>query len=189
MKTQLERKYGLDKPVPVQYVNYLKNIVTKFDFGPIYNFVSWNKLEGVRLRIGGASTAKLHDQFFFRGYTAFGTTDLRPKYNATLVYTFDKHKRQPYDGLRHHLQLSAQYDVEEPGQMTDVIRRDHILMSIPTGTPKLGFSQYVFHTKLEYMKEWQNMFSIKAAFDFSNNEAAGALEPGITKEDYEAFGF
>ena len=30
----LEAKYGLDKPVPVQDVNYLKNIVTKFDFGP-----------------------------------------------------------------------------------------------------------------------------------------------------------
>ena len=30
----LEAKYGLDKPVPVQYVNYLKNIVTRFDFGP-----------------------------------------------------------------------------------------------------------------------------------------------------------
>ncbi len=30
----LEAKYGLDKPVPVQYVNYLKNIITKFDFGP-----------------------------------------------------------------------------------------------------------------------------------------------------------
>ena len=30
----LEAKYGLDKPVPVQYLNYLKNIVTKFDFGP-----------------------------------------------------------------------------------------------------------------------------------------------------------
>ena len=30
----LEAKYGLDKPVPVQYFNYLKNIVTRFDFGP-----------------------------------------------------------------------------------------------------------------------------------------------------------
>ena len=30
----LEAKYGLDKPLPVQYFNYLKNIVTKFDFGP-----------------------------------------------------------------------------------------------------------------------------------------------------------
>ena len=30
----LEAKYGLDKPVPEQYVTYLKDIVTKFDFGP-----------------------------------------------------------------------------------------------------------------------------------------------------------
>ncbi|MDF1713627.1 MAG: ABC transporter permease [Akkermansiaceae bacterium] len=29
----LERQYGLDKPVPVQYYNYLKNIFTKGDFG------------------------------------------------------------------------------------------------------------------------------------------------------------
>ena len=149
---------------------------SKFDIGPIYQFVSWNMLEGVRLRIGGTSTAKLHNQFFFRGYVAFGTTDLRPKYNATLVYTFDKHKSQPYDGLRHHIQFSAQYDVEEPGQLTDVIRRDHILMSIPTSRPTLGFAQYVFHTKVEYMKEWRNKFSIKAGFDFTNNEAAGALK-------------
>ena len=30
----LEAKYGLDKPVFEQYVTYLKDIVTKFDFGP-----------------------------------------------------------------------------------------------------------------------------------------------------------
>ena len=30
----LEAKYGLDKPLGVQYVTYLKEIVTKFDFGP-----------------------------------------------------------------------------------------------------------------------------------------------------------
>ena len=150
--------------------------LSKFDFGSIYQFVSWNMLEGVRIRVGGASTAKLHDQFFFRGYVAFGTTDLRPKYNGTFIYTFDKHKSQPYDGIRHHIQLSAQYDVEEPGQLTDVIRRDHILMSIPTSTPTLGFDQYVFHAKLEYMKEGRNKFSIRTSFDFMNNEAAGALK-------------
>ena len=150
--------------------------LSKFDIGPIYQFVSWNMLEGVRVRVGGASTAKLHDQFFFRGYLAFGTKDLRPKYNATFIYTFDKHKNQPYDGIRHHLQLSAQYDVEEPGQLTDVIRRDHILMSIPTSKPTMGFNQYVFHAKLEYMKEWRNKFSIRTSFDFMNNEAAGALK-------------
>ena len=30
----LEAKYGLDKPIMVQYFTYLKDIVTKFDFGP-----------------------------------------------------------------------------------------------------------------------------------------------------------
>ncbi len=30
----LEAKFGLDKPVGEQYVTYLKDIVTKFDFGP-----------------------------------------------------------------------------------------------------------------------------------------------------------
>lgn len=30
----LEAKYGMDKPLFVQYLTYLKDIVTKFDFGP-----------------------------------------------------------------------------------------------------------------------------------------------------------
>ncbi|MBQ8507499.1 MAG: ABC transporter permease [Clostridia bacterium] len=30
----LEAKYGLDKPLFEQYTSYLKDIVTKFDFGP-----------------------------------------------------------------------------------------------------------------------------------------------------------
>lgn len=149
--------------------------LSKFDFGPIFNFVSWNMLEGVRLRVGGGSTARLHDQFFFRGYVAFGTTDLRPKYSATLVYTFNKHKDQPYDGIRHHLQITGQYDVEEPGQITDVVRRDNILMSIPTSKPTIPYAQYVFHAKAEYMKEWRNNLMLTTSFDFTNNEAAGSL--------------
>ncbi len=148
---------------------------SKFDIGPIYNFVSWNLLEGVRLRFGGASTAKLHPQWFFRGYVAFGTTDLRPKYNATVMYTFDKHEWTPYTGLRHHLQLTAQYDVEQPGLNTEIVDRDNIFASIPTSKPTLGFNQYVFRSYLEYVKEWQNKLSLRARFEFSNNEAAGAL--------------
>ena len=30
----LEAKYGMDRPVWQQYLTYLKDIVTKFDFGP-----------------------------------------------------------------------------------------------------------------------------------------------------------
>ena len=34
VKAAMEAKYGLDKPLHVQYLTYLKDIVTKFDFGP-----------------------------------------------------------------------------------------------------------------------------------------------------------
>ncbi len=34
VQAAMEAKYGLDKPVMEQYVTYLKDIVTKFDFGP-----------------------------------------------------------------------------------------------------------------------------------------------------------
>ena len=30
----LEKKYGMDKPLFTQYITYLKDIVTRFDFGP-----------------------------------------------------------------------------------------------------------------------------------------------------------
>lgn len=33
-QAQLEAKYGMDKPLLEQYVTYLKDIVTEFDFGP-----------------------------------------------------------------------------------------------------------------------------------------------------------
>ncbi len=34
VEAALKAKYGLDKPLMVQYFTYLKDIVTKFDFGP-----------------------------------------------------------------------------------------------------------------------------------------------------------
>ena len=148
---------------------------SKFDIGPIYSFLSWNMLEGVRLRFGGTSTAKLHKQIYFRGYFAFGTKDLRPKYNATLLYTFEPHEWTPYTGLRHHIQFSAQYEVQKPGLSTEMVARDNIFASIPTSKPTMGFYQYVFHAQVEYLKEWQNKLSLRARFDFSNNEAAGVL--------------
>jgi oligopeptide transport system permease protein len=39
---QLDRKYGLDRPLLQQYVDYLQGVVTRFDFGPSYKNLSRN---------------------------------------------------------------------------------------------------------------------------------------------------
>lgn len=148
---------------------------SKWDFGPIYNTVSWNMLEGVRLRIGGTTTANLHPHLFLSGYAAFGIGDLRPKGNLMLMYSFNKKRYYQYEPLRHYISVSAQYDVDEPGQQFGIVDRDNILMSIPTSQPVMRNMQYVLRTRVNYMKEWPNRMTLKAYMDYERNEAAGAM--------------
>ena len=148
---------------------------SKWDFGPILNFISWNKLEGVRLRIGGTTTANVHKQLFFSGYVAFGTHDLRPKGQAELMWSFNKKKYHQYEPLRDYISLSAMYDVEEPGQQVGLFTRDNLIMSIPIGTITDRYEQYILRGRLQYYKDFKNQLTFKARFDYEYNEAAGAM--------------
>jgi hypothetical protein len=148
---------------------------SRFDFGPIYSFVSYNGLEGVRFRLGGMTTANLSDRFFANGYLAFGTRDLRLKYNATAIYSLVPKEYHPYESFRHAFYLSSEYDVEVPGRKYTAFERDNIFMSIPSGTPN-GMMQYVQRNKLRYEKEWPNRMSLNVWVQNEVNEAAGTLK-------------
>lgn len=148
---------------------------SKWDFGPIYNTISWNMLEGVRLRVGGTTTANLHPQFFLSTYAAYGFGDKRPKGDLTLMYSFNKKRYHQYEPLRDYLALSLNYDVQEPGQQFSVLERDNILMSIPTSKIVMKNFQYVAHGRLLYYKELPIQLTTKLNFDYEYNEAAGAM--------------
>lgn len=147
---------------------------SKFDFGPLYNTLSYNGLEGVRLRVGGMTTTNLHPHWFFDGYMAFGFKDLRLKHNATLIYSFNDKTYHPYESLYHALYLDTYYDVEVPGQTYSLLGRDNVFMSFSMSSPTQRM-QYVRRTKLRYEKEWANRFSINTWVQHENNEAAGTL--------------
>ncbi len=148
---------------------------SKWDFGPIYNTISWNMLEGVRLRIGGTTTANLHPQFFLSTYAAYGFGDKRPKGDLTLMYSFNKKRYHQYEPLRDYLALSLNYDVQEPGQQFSVLERDNLLMSIPTSKIVMKNFQYVARGRLLYYKEFPIQLTTKLNFDYEYNEAAGAM--------------
>ena len=148
---------------------------SKWDFGPIYSTVSYNRLEGVRLRLGGQTTANFNRHWFLSTYAAFGTTDLRPKGELKVMYSFNKKRYHLYEPLRDYLMLSASYDVEEPAQQYSVLERDNILMSIPTGKPVLKNYQYIARGKLMYFKELPIQLTTKVWFQYENNEAAGSM--------------
>ena len=148
---------------------------SKWDFGPIYNTISWNMLEGVRLRVSGTTTANLHPQFFLSTYAAYGFGDKRPKGDLTLMYSFNKKRYHQYEPLRDYLALSLNYDVQEPGQQFSVLERDNLLMSIPTSKIVMKNFQYVARGRLLYYKELPIQLTTKLNFDYEYNEAAGAM--------------
>ena len=56
------------------------------DLGPLETLISANLIEGVRLRLGGMTTARLHNQLFAEGYVTYGFKDKKWKYYARLIY-------------------------------------------------------------------------------------------------------
>ena len=145
-----------------------------FDIGSIYNMISFNPAEGLRLRIGGMTTAKLHDQWFMNAYLAYGFKDRRLKYNVTMIHTFDKKKRHPYESPRNGLTISTMYDMEMPGQQYTYMDRDNILLSYDNDTTAAA-AQYVRRTKVHYQREWPSRLRFETWLQYENNEAAGSL--------------
>lgn len=147
--------------------------LSKWDFGPIFNTVSYNEQEGARLRIGGMTTANLNKRWFTNEYVAYGFNDHRVKGGITVLHSFNDKQYHPYESLRHNLSFTASYDLEELGQTYRVLDRDHIFMSIKFNyEPKP--MQYVAKLRLKYEKEWANQLSVVTWFDFMNNQPNGS---------------
>ncbi len=51
----------------------------KFDFGPILSVLSFNDIEGARIRMGGRSSIRFSDKREYSGYLAYGTRDEKLK--------------------------------------------------------------------------------------------------------------
>ena len=147
---------------------------SRFDIGPSYDLISYNPVEGVRLRIGGMTTAQMHNRWFANGYLAFGCRDLRLKYNLTLTHSFEPKNRHLNESPKNALSFSASYDMEMPGQTYSYVDRDNILMSYNTDGSEIS-AQYVHRVRLRYQKEWPSRLSMDTWIQYERSEATGTL--------------
>ncbi len=53
----------------------------KVDIGPYLTMLTFNNIEGYKLRLGGRTNVQFSNQYIFRGYLAYGFRDQRFKYN------------------------------------------------------------------------------------------------------------
>ena len=158
----------------------LDRMKSKFDIGPVTNMIHYNTLEGLRLRIGGMTTANVNKQNFFNGYVAYGFKDRRFKGALSYIHTFEKKNFHPFEPLRNNLQITASYDLEGPGQSFELLDRDNIFMSNFSPQPL----QYVARIQIRYDREWLSRVTLHTDLHFDHVTPAGTL----SYQRYEADG-
>lgn len=111
----------------------------KFELTPLTHFVSYNQMEGLRLRAGGNTMISLSDRFQLGGYIAYGTKDNKFKYQANLVYSFISKQESLWEYPRKLFSLTYASDLNIPGQNLLDMQRDNFLQSF-TRTPTNNMS-------------------------------------------------
>jgi len=99
---------------------------SKFDFGPITSFLSHNHLDGLRLRIGGQTTAHLNPHLFLNGYYAYGTNSREHYYNAQLTYSLNKKEYLPREFPMRNISFSSTRDVRLPSEKFNKTDNDNV---------------------------------------------------------------
>lgn len=153
---------------------------SKFDIGPVNTMLSFNDLEGVRLRAGGMTTGNLSRRLFAKGYVAYGTKDHRWKYMGEVEWSFHDKNYHAREFPIHSLRATHLYDVDMLGQHYLFTNPDNIFLSLRRKKDR----EIAYHrvSKLEYILELENNFSLQAKAQHER------LEPSPFISFYDGFG-
>lgn len=145
---------------------------SRFDIGPVYNFISHNLHEGLRLRIGGMTTARLNPRNFVEGYLAYGFRDQRPKFATSFIHTFDEKQHNSHENPLSLISLRLAYDLEVPGQSFEKLDRDNISSSNDIDYNLL----YVAEAQLRFRKELPSHINLDTWIAAHHYTPSGALQ-------------
>jgi hypothetical protein len=118
----------------------------RFDIGPIYKFLSFNSIEGVRLRVGGRTSINFSKKLKLEGHIAYGTKDESFKYAMGMQYMLNKNPRRS-------IGLSYKYDMEQLGQDPNAFSEDNFFASFFRRNPADKLTM-VREYKAYYEHEW-----------------------------------
>ena len=100
--------YWLEKGVTFLFTGWvpLREKNPPVFYGPVNTSISYNALEGTRLRTGAMTSAYLHPRLFGRFFVAYGLKDNKLKYMGEMEYSFNKKREHPNEFPIHSLRLN-----------------------------------------------------------------------------------
>lgn len=166
--------YWTEKIVKVLATGYIQTgPQSRYDLGPVNTLVSYNDLEGVRFRVGGMSTANLSPRFFTREWVAYGLRDHRWKYSVELEWSFRDKTYHSREFPVHAFRATHSYNVDMLGQHFRYTNPDNVFLSLRSS--KDDMMTYQRLSKLEYILELENNFSVEASVAHSRQEESRLL--------------
>jgi len=126
-------------------VGYKK--VDNFEIGPYSNLVSFNRVEGWRLRFGGRTSDMFSQWYELNGYVAYGFKDEEWKYSLGFRSFLSKKPSRQLVGM------SYRSDYEILGQSTNGFSQDNVLASFFRINPLTNLTR-VAQAEAWYEREW-----------------------------------
>ena len=149
-----------EKGIKILFSGYMQTgKPSKFDIGPVNTFMSYNELEGLRMRAGAMTTAALTPHFFTKFYAAYGFRDHKWKYGAEFEYSFNEKKVHANEFPIHSIAIKSKYDIYRPGENYLFTNPDNFVLSLKRGDNRL--LAYERRNSLTYTLELENNFSVK----------------------------
>lgn len=145
----------------------------KFNLGPMYSTISVNTVEGLRLRVGGNTTAQLNKHWFASGYAAYGTKDQKPKGLGQIEYSFNEKKKQANEFPINSIRASYYYDVNRLGQNYLYSTSDNLFLSLKR--QKDDKITYLRKIELSYNREFHSQFSTGVDFRYRTEYASSYI--------------
>jgi hypothetical protein len=146
-------------PIYHTWVDVLQIFVTgykvkgNFEYGPYYNMLSFNEIEGTRFRFGGRTSNKFSRWYELNGYAAYGTRDEKFKYSLGLRAFISKKPRALVG-------MTYKNDNEILGQSQNGFTTDNILASAFRVTPLRNLTN-VREVNTWIDREWFTGFNSK----------------------------
>lgn len=166
--------YWTEKVITVLVSGYIPTSKeSKFDFGPMNTTFSGNPVEGMRVRMGGMTTANLSKHWFARGYVAYGFNDEKLKYNGELEYSFNEKKYHSREFPIHSVKLTHKYDVDQLGQHYFFTNMDNVFLALKR--KRDDKMTYLRKTCLDYTLETESGFSVQLGLEHDIQEATAVL--------------
>ena len=140
-------------PIYKTWVDVLSLIIggykrfNNFEIGPYSNLVSYNKVEGMRLRFGGRTSNLFSTWYELSGYVAYGLHDQKWKYALGFKSFLSKKPSRQIIGMNY------KSDYEILGQSTNGFSQDNVLASFFRARALTNLTR-VDYTQAYYEREW-----------------------------------